>query len=105
MIADGFFTAYALHAAFALVAVGLVLAFVRLVRGPSTADRIVALDLITVQAVAFMGLYCIRTGTSAFLDMAIALALVGFLGTVAFSRYVERAARLRLLKQDAEDAT
>ena len=95
--------AYAVDLSFALVLLGVAFAFARLVTGPTMADRIVALDLVTVQAVAFMGLLCLGTGEAAFLDVAIAIALVGFLGTVAFARYVERAVARSTECEDLED--
>lgn len=73
-----------------LIMAGIVLGFVRLVAGPTYADRVVALDMMTVNIVAFCALYAIRAGTTAFLDVAMVLALVGFLATVALARFAER---------------
>ncbi|MBI3997531.1 MAG: pH regulation protein F [Armatimonadetes bacterium] len=71
----------------------LLLALVRLVRGPSLPDRVVALDLIALTVVGFVAVYEIRTAQPVLLDAAIVLALIGFLSTVAFARYLERGAR------------
>jgi multicomponent Na+:H+ antiporter subunit F len=79
--------------ALALLLIGLFLAFVRLARGPSLPDRVVALDLIAVTSAAFVTVYAIDSGQPVFLDAAIVLGLITFLGTVAFARYVERRAR------------
>ena len=49
-----------------------------------------ALDLISILAAGVIAVYTIETGEAAYLDVAIALALVGFLGTVAFARYIEK---------------
>ncbi len=68
----------------------LVLALYRLVRGPSLPDRVAALDLLAILAAGVIGVEAIRSGQRAFLDVAIALALVVFLGTVAFARYLEK---------------
>ena len=76
-----------------LLIVGMALAFVRLVRGPQAADRIVALDLMAVLIVAFIGAYAVHSGDTSFLDVAIAYALVAFLGTVALARFLLRSAR------------
>jgi multicomponent Na+:H+ antiporter subunit F len=73
--------------------VALFLAFLRLVRGPTLPDRVVALDLITVLVVAIIVLYAIATDEHVLLDAAIVLALIAFLGTVAFARYIERRAQ------------
>ncbi len=83
----------AVNVAFLLVILGVIFAFVRLIKGPSLPDRIVALDMMTVLIVSFCGLYAIRSGDTAFVDVAIVLALVGFLATVALARYVERRSR------------
>ena len=75
-----------------LTALGLplLLGFVRLVRGPSLPDRVVALDFMTAVAVAVAGVWAIATGKPVFLDVAMVLALITFVGTVAFARYLER---------------
>lgn len=80
----------AVDISFVMVILGVVFAFVRLVKGPSLPDRIVALDLMTVLIVAFCGLFALLSGETAFLDVAMVLALVGFLATVALARFVER---------------
>jgi len=80
----------ALNISFVLVMLGVAFAFLRLVLGPSLPDRVVALDMMTVLIVAFCGLYAMLSGDTAFVDVAIVLALVGFLATVALARYVER---------------
>ncbi|MGR3783575.1 MAG: monovalent cation/H+ antiporter complex subunit F [Albimonas sp.] len=89
------FLQFSLIGAFALVVLALVLGFVRLVRGPSLPDRVVALDMMTVALVAFCALGAIFFEVSAFLDVAVVLALVGFLATVALSRYAERSNSMR----------
>jgi multicomponent Na+:H+ antiporter subunit F len=78
---------------FAILLIALFLAFARLVRGPSLPDRVVALDLIAVTTAAFIAVYAIDSGQPVFLDAAIVLGLITFLGTVAFAQYVERRAR------------
>jgi multicomponent Na+:H+ antiporter subunit F len=82
-----------MHPLFATLGVALFLAFLRLVRGQTLPDRVVALDLIAVLTVALIALYAIATNERIFLDTAIVLALISFLGTVAFARYVERRAQ------------
>ncbi len=73
-----------------LVIISVVLSFIRLVRGPQAADRVVALDLISVLIVAFLAAYAVHAGDTSFLDVAIAYALVAFLGTVALARFLLR---------------
>ncbi len=90
--------AWAVNVAMALTVLGLVFSFVRLIRGPSLPDRVVSVDLITVLAVAIAGLLAITHTEPDFLDIAVALALVAFLATVAFAWYAER--RTELLNRD-----
>ena len=80
----------AVQLASVMLALSVVLAFIRLLRGPSLPDRVVAFDLMTSVAVAIMALYSIATEETVFLDVAIVLALISFLGTVAFARYLEQ---------------
>lgn len=75
---------------FVMVFIAVGLALWRLAKGPSLPDRVVALDMMTVAIAAFCGLAAIRTGEAAFLDVALVLALVGFLATVALARFAER---------------
>jgi len=65
---------------------------VRLVRGPTVADRVVALDVLSAIAIGFIATYTVATGASALLDAALVLALVAFVATVAFARFRERRA-------------
>jgi multicomponent Na+:H+ antiporter subunit F len=78
-----------------LLMVSIALSFIRLVRGPQASDRVVALDLICVLVIASLAAYSVYTGVTVFLDVAIAYALVAFLGTVALSRFLLRARRRR----------
>ena len=88
------FLDFAVTAGTGLVLAAVVLSLVRLILGPSLPDRVVALDMMTVSIVAFCGLEAIRYDEPAFLDVALALALVGFLATVALARFAERAAQI-----------
>lgn len=76
--------------ALSMLSVALLLAFVRLARGPSLPDRVVALDLVSILAAAIAATYAVAAAQAVFLDVAIVVALISFLGTVAFARYVER---------------
>jgi len=75
------------------LATALLLSFVRLLRGPSLMDRVVALELIASLVAGIVAVYAIGTDEPALIDVAIALALVAFLAAVAFARYAERALR------------
>ncbi len=69
------------------------LATVRVLAGPSRADRIVALDIYLAAAVALAVAAALLTGRTAYLDVAIGLALVGFVATIGWARLVERVPR------------
>jgi multicomponent Na+:H+ antiporter subunit F len=75
-----------------LVTLGLALliAFIRLVKGPTLPDRIVAMDLFGALVVALIVVLAGQSGVGATLDAAVVIALVGFLSTVAYATYVER---------------
>ena len=70
--------------------VALILAVVRLVRGPTLPDRIVAMDLIGVLVICLIVVLAASTSVRATLDAAIVIALIGFVGTVAYATYVQR---------------
>lgn len=71
-------------------AIAFFLALLRLLRGPSLPDRVVALDLMAVVGIGFISAYAIETGRSVFIDVAMVIALIGFLATVAFAYHVRR---------------
>ncbi len=81
-----------LNVAMLLLAVALGLAFVRLVRGPTLPDRVVALELTATVAVGVIAVYDVVTHQPVFLDVATVMALVAFLGPVAFAHYIEKGA-------------
>ena len=71
-----------------MLGLALLLSTVRIIIGPTLADRVLALDLMTVVAMGFVGTVAIRTGLMLYLDIAIALALLGFVATIALARYI-----------------
>ncbi len=75
---------------FIFLTAAFVLTFIRLAKGPHLPDRIIALDLLSVIAIGFFVAYAVQYNQPSFLDVAIILALITFLGTVAFAYYLER---------------
>jgi multicomponent Na+:H+ antiporter subunit F len=73
-----------------MLGLALLIAFVRLVKGPTLPDRIVAMDLFGMLIVGLIVVLAGSTGVGATLDAAIVIALIGFLGTVGYATYVER---------------
>jgi multicomponent Na+:H+ antiporter subunit F len=79
--------------ALGMLGVALFLAFVRLLRGPTLPCRVVALDLMSTLAVGVSAVYAVAVENPVFLDVAILLALISFLSTIAFAQYVRRRGR------------
>jgi len=66
------------------------LAFIRLARGPRITDRVLALDLISGLCLSTLVLIALLSENATYLNVAIALAVISFLGTAALARYLER---------------
>ena len=103
MSADPALVVFAGRFALVVLLVSIFLALTRLIRGPDAADRIVALDLVSVLIVAFLAAYSIFSGETSFLDVAIGYALIAFLGTVALARFLMRSAMRRSESADLAD--
>jgi multicomponent Na+:H+ antiporter subunit F len=76
--------------ALTLLALAAGLTFIRLTKGPTLPDRVIAIDLIGVVLVCVLVLTAGITTEGAFLDVAMVVALISFVGTVAYARYIER---------------
>lgn len=79
-----------LNSVYILMSLALLVAFLRLMKGPSLPDRVVALELIASIVVGFVGVHAIDTGVASLLDVAIVIALMAFLAAVGFARFIER---------------
>ncbi len=78
-----------IHVIVVLIGVSLFTAFIRFLKGPTAADRVMALDFMTVVAVALMVVLSFLFDRSIYLDVAMVYALIGFVGTVVVARYFE----------------
>ena len=87
------FLEIAVNISIVMIGLSLILIFIRLAIGPTIEDRIVALDLLAANAIGFVAVYAIQNKTTTFLDVGIIVALLAFLGTVAFAYYLERRTR------------
>ncbi|SHK47696.1 monovalent cation/H+ antiporter complex subunit F [Halomonas caseinilytica] len=74
----------------AVMAFALCLTFIRLFRGPSLPDRVVALELFSSILVGIIGVVAIAADVALLLDVAIVVALMGFMATIGFARFLER---------------
>ena len=90
-------------AALAMLLVGMLLSLWRLARGPTAADRVIALDLLSMLVVAFLVAVSIPARETSYLDVAIAYACIAFLGTVALARYITRTSQRRSGREKGED--
>ncbi|MGB5947546.1 Na(+)/H(+) antiporter subunit F1 [Paenisporosarcina sp.] len=73
-----------------LVSLSMAAFIYRLIIGPSVPDRVVALDSLGVALIAMIGLISILSDTSFFLDIILLLAILAFIGTVSFSKFLEK---------------
>ncbi len=80
----------ALIFAFACYGAGLLINLWRIARGPDSADRILALDTMVINVIALLILYGIWQGTAVYFEAAMLIAMVGFVSTVAYCRFVLR---------------
>ncbi len=75
---------------FPILTLSVLLVFIRLFKGPEVVDRVVALDLVITIGIGWITAYGIQTSEPIFLDVAVILALIAFLGTIAFSFYLDK---------------
>ncbi|MCY8236440.1 Na(+)/H(+) antiporter subunit F1 [Bacillus inaquosorum] len=79
-----------LQIAFGIMAVSTLLYVIRVIKGPTVPDRVVALDAIGINLIAITALVSILLKTSAFLDIILLLGILSFIGTIAFSKFLEK---------------
>ena len=84
---------------FAALSAAFVITAVRLLRGPSLADRVVALDMLAYVLIGLATTAAIRSESTAYINVALGLGLFTFLGTITFARYLERQ---HMPEQDAQ---
>jgi multicomponent Na+:H+ antiporter subunit F len=81
---------WASYLTLAVLGLSIAGALARVFRGPALSDRVVALDLVAYLAVGFLATYAVVAGEDTYVDVALVLGLLAFLGTVALARYIER---------------
>lgn len=81
---------HAITLSFWSIAVAMLMAFWRLVRGPSLPDRILALDTLNIDAIALLVLYGMNIGSELYFEAALVLAMLGFFSTLVLSKYILR---------------
>jgi multicomponent K+:H+ antiporter subunit F len=83
-------TAAVLPFAIGGLSLAILLALLRLLRGPGPADRVLALDTLYICTLALLVVLGIRLGSSVYFEAALLIAMLGFIGTVALGRYLAR---------------
>lgn len=73
-----------------LITISMLVIIYRLVKGPNASDRVIALDTIGVCLISLVGLFSILVETSFYLEIILLLAILSFIGTVAFSKFIEK---------------
>ena len=81
---------YLIYVVMPIICISLIIMFIRFLKGPKIVDRVVALDLIITSGVGLIAVFCILYQDPSFLDVAMILALIAFLSTIAFSYYIEQ---------------
>ena len=81
---------FILPVAFTLVAIALILNLYRLLVGPTTSDRILALDTLYINSIAVLIMFSLYLGSVLYFEAALLIAVMGFVGTVALSKYLLR---------------
>lgn len=84
------FLDYALIFAFGVLAVGQILSMVRLVMGPTSGDRILALDTMVINALGLVVVLGIQQGVQIYFEVSLLIAMLGFVSTVALARFILR---------------
>lgn len=81
---------YALDFAFICFGLGLLMTLYRVIFAPGVGDRVLALDTMVINAIAILVLQGIQQGTEIFFEAAMVVAMLGFVGTVAYARFMLR---------------
>ncbi|MEO6012225.1 MAG: monovalent cation/H+ antiporter complex subunit F [Devosia sp.] len=71
-----------------LLGVAALATIIRIIVGPTLADRVLGLDVLTILGVGFIGAFAVRTGLFLYVDIAVTVALSGLLATLGFARYL-----------------
>ncbi|MDQ0225549.1 Na(+)/H(+) antiporter subunit F1 [Metabacillus niabensis] len=81
---------FVIHLSLLIVAISTSLYIYRLIKGPTTPDRVIALDAIGINLIAITAIISISLKTSAFVEVILLIGILAFIGTVAFSKYLEK---------------
>ncbi|MGE7948391.1 Na(+)/H(+) antiporter subunit F1 [Lysinibacillus sp. NPDC093688] len=77
-------------ASIVVICLSMIAVIYRMVKGPTASDRVVALDSLGVSVISLIALFSVLVETSFFLEIILLLAILSFIGTVAFSKFIEK---------------
>lgn len=77
------------HFAYLCLFFSILLTMARLVKGPSSADRLMSIDLLTTLFACVIGIHILKTGQLVYIDATLILTLLAFFGTLMYSRYLQ----------------
>ncbi|QDI92416.1 Na(+)/H(+) antiporter subunit F1 [Salicibibacter halophilus] len=83
-----------------LLAIAILGGLYRAIKGPSMADRVLALDLISIMMIALIGIVSLYFETDAFLEAILLLGILAFIGAVALAKYIERGVIIERKRDD-----
>ncbi|WP_249869478.1 Na(+)/H(+) antiporter subunit F1 [Oceanobacillus saliphilus] len=89
-----------LYTSLALYGIAIAISAYRIIVGPSLPDRVVALDMIGVMLVSAIAIISVLQGTKAYLEVILILAILAFISTIAFSKYIERGVIIERKRDD-----
>ena len=81
---------FTLPIAFVMITIALILNLYRMIVGPTVMDRILALDTLYINAIAWLIMFSLYLGNTLYFEAALLIAVMGFVGTVALSKYLLR---------------
>ncbi|SDI84453.1 Na(+)/H(+) antiporter subunit F1 [Alteribacillus bidgolensis] len=79
-----------LHISAVIIAVSILIALYRVAKGPSMPDRVIALDMIGINLISLVAVVSLILETTAFFEVMLLLGILAFIGTVAFSKFIEK---------------
>lgn len=79
-----------LQAALVVLSIAILLCLIRIIRGPSISDRVIALDSIGINLISVTAVMAVLLRTTAFMEIILLIGILSFVGTIAFSKFIER---------------
>jgi multicomponent Na+:H+ antiporter subunit F len=78
-----------LNIALIIMSIAILVCFVRVVKGPTMSDRVVALDTIGITMIGIIGIIMVIQNTLAYAEVILVIAILAFIGTIALAKFIE----------------